>query len=138
MTPKAVRGFSLISAIFLLVALSGLAVFLATMSSVQHATVQLSLQGERAHFAAMSGIEWALHQIVNLGGAGLDCTPGTVSFALTDASLNGFAVSLSCSSQPVTEGARNYTLYSLTAIGSRGALGSYGHVSRTILATVAM
>ena len=39
----AAGGFSLISAIFLLVVLSGLAVFLATMSGVQHATVQLSV-----------------------------------------------------------------------------------------------
>lgn len=131
------RGFSLISAIFLLVALSGLAVFVATMSGVQHATVQLSVQGARAHFAALSGIEWAMHEIVNNGGAGLDCTPGTVRFTLSEASLSGFDVSLGCSSQAVTEGARSYILYSLVAVGSRGAAGSHGHVSRTIRATVA-
>ncbi len=137
MRKSPMRGFSLISAIFLLLVLSGLAVFLTTMSGVQHATVQQSVQGARAHFAALSGIEWAMHEIVNNGGAGLDCAPGTVGFTLTDASLNGFDVSVSCASQPVTEGARSYTLYSLTAVGSRDALGSYGHVSRTILATVA-
>ncbi len=124
------QGFALVSAIFLLVVLAALGGYMASLSGTQHTSGMLSALGTRAHFTARSGIEWATSDIVNNTASSLTC-PGTVAFA-----LDGHALSVDCTSQPVTEGAANYTIYNLTATASRGSLGDHGFVSRQVLATV--
>ncbi len=126
------QGFSLISAIFLLVVLAALGGYMATLSGTQHTSGMLSVLGTRAHFAARSGIEWATADIVNNGASSLSC-PGTVSFG-----LDGHALAVDCANQPgIVEGAAPpYTVYNLTVTASRGSLGDHGFVSRQVLATV--
>ena len=97
-------GFSLVSAIFVLLVLAALAGYLVTVSGVHHTGTLLAQQGMRAHFAAQAGVEWAIHEIVNNGAAGLDCSPGTTSFTLGEASLAGFDVNVQCAVQSITEG----------------------------------
>jgi len=137
MSARRVRGFSLIGAMFVLVALGALAVYVVSIAGAQHASNLHAMLGTRADLAARAGIEWAMHDIVNNSASGLDCTPGTVSFNLTEAALDGFSVAVECSVAPITEGAGTYDLYSLVSIATRGTVGDADHAARTLVATVA-
>ena len=63
-------GFSLITAIFLLVILASLSAFIVTVSGVQQTSSALDVQGSRAYQAAHAGIEWASYQVLINGCAG--------------------------------------------------------------------
>ena len=130
-------GFALAASIFVLVVLSTLSVYLVTLSGVQNETVRLSVQGERAHFAARSGMEWPIADIINSSASGLSCGAGPVVFALTEGALDGFSVSVDCTATAVTEGASSYTLYALNATATTGTVGTPSYASRDLIATVA-
>ena len=66
--PNSQRGFALVTAIFLLVVLGALALFMLSLSGTQHFTSTWAVLSARAHYAALSGIEWGAWQAVN-GGA---------------------------------------------------------------------
>ena len=86
-------GAGLVTAIFLLVVLAGLAVALVSVFTAQRQGVLLDEQGARAHQAARAGIEWGLFQ--RLRGSG--CAPGTIHpVALSGEVLGGFAVNVTC------------------------------------------
>jgi MSHA biogenesis protein MshP len=87
-------GIGIVTAIFLLVVLSGLGAALVALSGAQSQGIALDEQGVRAYQAARSGIEWGLFQHTRNGGCG-----GTQSFALpTTSVLGGFVVTVSCTS----------------------------------------
>jgi MSHA biogenesis protein MshP len=56
------RGFALATAIFILVVLAALAVFLLTISNLQHGSSALDVQGVKAYQAARAGIEWGSYR----------------------------------------------------------------------------
>ena len=56
------RGFSIVTAIFLLVVLSALGVALLSISTMQHAESALDVQGARAYQAARAGMEWGVYR----------------------------------------------------------------------------
>ncbi len=121
------QGFSLVSAMFLLVVLGMLGGFMVTLSSVQHTSTALSAQAARAHFAALSGLEWVVHALA--GGAG--CPSSGIP------TIEGFTLDLmTCVPHPVQEGARRYTLYDLRVRARRGAIGALDRVSREVRAMV--
>ena len=80
-------GFSLVTAIFLLVILASLGAFIVTISGVQQTSSALDVQGSRAYQAARSGIEWGTYQV-------LQTAAGTVAF---DATANLFCSASPCS-----------------------------------------
>lgn len=97
------RGFSLVSAIFLLVILGALGVAIMNISTVQHTASALDLLGARAYQAARAGIEWGLYR--HSTAAGAYCTnaaaPDTQTFALPAGStLSNFTVTVSCTFVP--------------------------------------
>lgn len=57
------RGFTIVSAIFLLVVLAGLGGFIATVSTTQHIGSALDVSGARAYQAARAGTEWGLYKV---------------------------------------------------------------------------
>ena len=59
---RAQRGFAIVSAIFLLVALAALGGFIATVSTTQHIGSAQDFQGTQVYYAARSGAEWGLYQ----------------------------------------------------------------------------
>jgi len=132
------RGISVIAALFIVLVLAALGAWLVTVTGAQAVSTLHGELGARARYGAHAGLEWALHAIVNAGGAGLDCGPGTTSFTLGAGALAGFDVSVECSVQPVTEGARTYQLYQLRSSASIGAPGELDRASRSLIATVAM
>lgn len=84
-------GAGLVTAIFLLVVLAGLAVALVAIFGAQRQSAALDEQGARAYQAARAGIEWGLFQRATNGA---DCS---TSFALPgDSPLAGFSVTVEC------------------------------------------
>lgn len=92
---RKMRGFSLVSAIFLLVVLAALGVAMVTISTVQHQSSALDVQGTRAYHAARAGMEWGVYQKLQ---APAYCTGAvTDSIALpAGTSLSGFTVTVVC------------------------------------------
>jgi MSHA biogenesis protein MshP len=85
-------GFSMISAIFLLVVLAGLGVAMMTISTVQHHDTALDVQGVRAYQAARAGAEWGVYRYLNNPAS---CS-GTNSFTPPGESFTAFVVSVTC------------------------------------------
>jgi MSHA biogenesis protein MshP len=93
-TPSSARrsaGAGLVTAIFLLVVLAGLAVALVAIFGAQRQSAALDEQGARAYPAARAGIEWGLFQRATNGA---DCA---TAFALPGNSpLAGYSVTVEC------------------------------------------
>jgi MSHA biogenesis protein MshP len=98
---SAQTGFSLISAIFLLVVLAGLGVAMVTISTVQHHETALDVQGVRAYQAAKAGIEWGVYQYLKHPAT---CTGAVTSFTPPGESFTGFVVSVTCIPQNLLAG----------------------------------
>lgn len=123
---RAQRGGALVVALFLIVTLAALAAVAVRLTAVQQQTVNVALLSERAFFAAQAGIQWAAHRALNAG------TCATASVTLSEAGLNGFTVSVSCSSTTHAEAAATTTVYRLEAFARAGVYGSPDYVSRRV------
>lgn len=122
---KSARGFSLPTAIFLLVILALLGAFMVSLSTTQNISSAQDVQGSRAYRAARGGIEWALF---NLKPPATACpAPST---ALT---IDGLSVTVACSVTAHDEGGttRHVFLVTSTAV-TGGAIGSLGRVERMV------
>ncbi|BCB25401.1 hypothetical protein SKTS_02870 [Sulfurimicrobium lacus] len=141
------QGFTMVSAIFLLVVLAALGAFMLTFSSVQHTTATTDIQGSRAYQAARAGIEWAAFQVLDPAGASVvaptnpawpnfpACPAGPFPVAgFAGTNLAGFAVTVACVRSDHTEGSMNVVVYQLTSTATGGA-GSYA-VTRVINTSV--
>ncbi|MGS0743398.1 hypothetical protein ACVBEF_16470 [Glaciimonas sp. GG7] len=136
-------GFALITAIFLLVVLSALGVFMVTLSTVQHATSTQDVQGTRALQAARSGIDWGLYQIMlpehtNLpaGQTPYICPTGPTPIMTLTGALTGFSLQVQCTLTSYSEAAAQIGVYQLTATSSFGVAGSSEYVERQISASI--
>ena len=58
-------GFSIVAAIFLLVVLALLGVFIASVTGMQQSSGQLDLTGVRAYQSARAGMEWGASQVLD-------------------------------------------------------------------------
>ncbi|MDK2847485.1 MAG: biosis protein MshP [Desulfuromonadales bacterium] len=117
------KGFSIVTALFILLVLAVLGGFMVTMSGVQSRTSLWALQGARAYHAARSGLEWGGFRALNAG----TCVGGSFS-------IDGFSVTVSCSEEAFVEGGRNYKVYSLTSLAESGNYGDRDYVSRQLRA----
>ena len=127
------RGFTLITAIFLLVVVAALVVFITNIRVAQQTTLVYGVQGARAMQAARSGIEWGIHDaIVNSS-----CAAST-SFTIARPTLDNFSVEVQCAATTHTEGVTAITTYQLTSIASGGVFGSLDYVQRRLQATVSL
>ena len=133
-------GFSLISAIFLIVVVAALGVFMVTISSVQQRTSSLSILSSRTYFAAESGMQWAMRRVIQDAAAGLNCPAapanGQVNFTINNGASSGYSVTITCNVQNFTENPDNYDVYNLTSMASRGTLGGPDYRSRTIRSSI--
>jgi MSHA biogenesis protein MshP len=89
---KRMRGFAILTAIFILVVLAALGAFIMSISSSQQIGSALDVQGARAYHAARAGIEWGAYRQLQNGS----CVAGPVNFAPAAATLTGFTVSVTC------------------------------------------
>ena len=140
------QGFSLITAIFLLVVLATLMGYMVSLRVVQQTMVVMNVQGARALQAARSGLEYGVYQVLGPGAtvasaAAWCAAPGSVSFDATESALNSFTVTLGCSLSDHDEGVVTVTSYQIDALAENGdfTLGSDAppdYVSRKIRVTV--
>lgn len=134
------RGFSLVSAIFLLVVIAALGTFAVTLSTTQHQGEALDVMGSRAYQAARTGIEWAAYNVaqspasspVPWGG----CATGPVPPLALGGNLSAFSVALSCSSSSHVEGASVLWIYDVSAVATAtgAAPGDANYVERVVSA----
>ncbi len=113
------RGFTLVWAIFLVIVGGLISLFMTRIASVQAGGNNLALNSSRALRAARAGVEWAVNRTAPPTSA---CAAST-SFTLTQADLNGYNVTVTCSASVYTEGASTFTSYNIV---SAGAIGTYG------------
>jgi len=136
---RRVRGFTLVSAIFLLVILAMLGAFMVTFSTTQHIDSANDLQGSRGYRAARMGSEWMVAKICNDANC---ATPLTACPALTypyqlDASPDGFTVKVSCTVNSYTERATSRNVFWITSTATTGGSpGDLGYIERSINAFV--
>lgn len=140
MERKAQRGFSLVSAIFLLVVLAGLGAAMVSFSTTQNQLQALDVMGSRAYQAANAGIEWAAYNVQTVEGmsapAAVVFAPGTAT-ALAG-NLADFAVTVSIGAIPASDAANaGGTLgtvwsYDITASAVWGAAGTENRVERVL------
>lgn len=94
-------GFALPAAVFVLVILSGLAAFAASLASFQHSGSSLEVVGQRVYHAARSGLEWGMYQVLSAPSSACNATGTDLVFA-TD-SLQGIKISVRCQALNVDE-----------------------------------
>ena len=146
MSHKIQKGFSLVTAIFLLVVLGGLGMAMMTFFTAQQQSSALDVLGSRAYHASRAGIEWGAYQVLQNSGVGFapTCrnapTSQTLAAGTLAGTLSGFDVNVACRASAHSEvGALNGTLtvYLITATALRGMAGQPDYVERQISATIA-
>jgi MSHA biogenesis protein MshP len=123
---------------------------LVTVSTLQHSSAALDLQGVRAYQAARAGVEWGLYRILNpdniadIPVAGSDPTkaPSCWSPAATltlGSTLSGFTTTVSCellAAGDTTELDKTVRVYRIISTATSGTAGQPNYVSRQVEATV--
>ena len=131
------RGFSLITAIFLLVVLGTLGTMMVTFFAAQQQSSALDVMGSRAYQASYAGIEWAAHN-VSLQVPGVlwpvcAALPNPLFAAGTLASdLALFTVTLTCVSTAAVEGGVPIVVYDIAATARYGVVGRADFIERLV------
>ncbi len=146
-SPSRMRGFSLVTAIFLLVILAALGAFMVVFTGLQQKTIQADVQGVRAYYAARSAINWAMYRALDPDNT---IAPGAANFAACPTgtintmagTLVPFTVVLGCTVTSATEANRNIRVYEITATACNQATcpapaPAAGYVERRVVVTVA-
>ena len=133
---KLQKGFSLVTAIFLLVVLGGLGTMMVTFFTAQQQSSALDVLGSRAYQAARAGVEWTAYNVAAqpAGTKWTGCDAGT-TFApgALGGTLSPFTVAVTCSSVSAVEGTTQIWIYDIAASAVNGATpGSADYVERVI------
>jgi MSHA biogenesis protein MshP len=141
LNPQSSKGFSLVSAIFLLVVIAALGTFAVTLSTTQQQSAALDVLGSRAYQASRAGIEWGAYQAIINNGAGINCAAlpattanGPIVMANT---LQNFTVMVNCGSTAASEASATVTMYQLTSTATLGTAATPGYVERQMSLTIA-
>lgn len=129
---KRQQGFTLVTAIFLLVVLAILGTYMAAMSITQSQSTALSVQGVRAWYATVSGLEWASDYIFDpaLGNNNCPAIPTTMT-------IEGFSVEITgCTKSTHTEAGDTYDIFDVSVQAERGNYGDVDYVQRSLRATI--
>jgi MSHA biogenesis protein MshP len=123
----AAGGFTLVSAVFLMVVLVVLGTSLMSISTVQHTTGAQQVQVARANYAVRTGVEWAIARANGAGGCPVgptDISPG--------GQLATFTVSVTCtlSSHTIDSVGTVQPYYVVDVTVRSGAYGTPGFVLR--------
>jgi len=123
---NAQRGFSLISAIFLLVVLAALGVYAVRINTLQQQTVTAGLRAAQAFQAARTGVSWGAYRALDTDA----CVSGTLN--LTEGATAGFRVTVQCSESSHVEGTSTVHVYVFDVRAEAGAYGGPDYVSRRL------
>lgn len=126
--PQKVRGFSIVTAIFLLVVLAALGAFMVVFTGLQQNTLKADVVGVRAYYAARAGIDWAVYQVTDPDNAAPPAPPAFPACPAGNVtglggSLAPFVVTVTCSGPFAAEEAgREIRTYSITATACNQAV----------------
>ena len=133
------RGFSIITAIFLLVVLGALGTMMVTFFAAQQQSSALDVMGSRAYQASRAGIEWAAYYVdqQTVGTQWANCATYAASTTLFAANalkgtLSPFEVKLTCSSASFVEDGDTIWIYDLTSTATYGTAGTPDYVERVV------
>jgi MSHA biogenesis protein MshP len=135
-------GFSLVSAIFLLLVIAALGVFMLSIYTMQRSTATQDVRGVLAYQAAKAGIEWASFQILTPENAAVvnsifpGCVANMAAVPALAGALSGFSVRVDCQLTKKDEGGNTIRVYQLTATASKGTMPSSEYVERQISASI--
>ncbi len=104
-------------AVFMIVTLAAIGVYLITVSTGQAAAIAQDEQGVEAYQAARAGLEVGAYQVLRNTPA--ICTP-TQTITLTNQRLNGFSAKVDCvrvNAALETEGGADIAVYRVTSTG---------------------
>lgn len=104
------RGFTIVSAIFLLVVLAGLGAAIANISALQHTSSALDVQGARAYQAARTGVEWGVYRQLISASCG-----SATSFTPPAPTLSSFTVTVTCIPTTYANATPPITVYQVTS-----------------------
>lgn len=145
--PMHQRGFSLISAIFLLVVIAALGTFAVTLSTTQHQSAAMDVMGKRAYQAARAGIEWGAFQIIQSNASGTNFAANCHALAGTQSSvpltapqLAMFNVNVACSTGAASHvDGREVWVYSVSASAATAGItpGDANYIERQLSVTIA-
>jgi MSHA biogenesis protein MshP len=112
------HGFSIITAIFLLVVLSFLGIAMVSLSTSQHQGAAMDVMGSRAYQAARAGIEWQAFYVVNSASNAANAVPqcGTNNLGALGGTLSPFTVIVNCAAASHVEGANTLWIYDVSAV----------------------
>ena len=130
---KLQRGFSIVSAIFLLVVLAFLGAAMTSFSVAQNQSAAMDVMGSRAFQAARAGIEWAAYHVASAPAAWADCAAGKTVVVAGD--LAPFSpVTVNCSAASYVEGATSIWIYDVSAVAQTtgSVAGNQDFVQRVI------
>ncbi|BBI98650.1 hypothetical protein FGKAn22_03430 [Ferrigenium kumadai] len=133
------KGFSLVSAIFLLVVIAALGTFAVTLSVTQNQSQAMDVMGARAYQAALAGVEWAAYN-VNVQPVSAATAWGCVASSVTvGGNLAAFSpVTVNCSATSAVEGVSTVWIYDVSAVASAGgASGDLNYVEQVATAKFA-
>lgn len=144
------RGFSIMTAVFLIVVLGLLGAYMLAITGLQQSSEQIDLQGVRAYQAARAGIEWAAFQVLDPNNTqnAANCTSGPGSTPIMPScptspttlpalagSLSPFTVTVTCGATAATEGNREIRVFAIASTAATGTAGTPGYVNRQVQAT---
>lgn len=137
---SAQSGFSLVVAIFLLVVLAALGVFVVQIAMSQYQGVDLQLLTARDRSAAQSGIQFGVYQALHQGAAWCPLAPASATVSLAPPALPGSTVTVTCSATAhriYSAGSWHpYDAFALVSTATDGTFGAADFVSRTVWRTV--
>lgn len=126
------RGFAIVAAIFIVVALGGLVTYMLAMAASQRQTANLAMASARALAAARAGIERQAYNEARAGAvADNSCVEANTTFT-----LNGATVTITCSVQQRSEGGVTVDVYSITSAAEVGTYGSAYYARRLLEVTL--
>jgi len=122
-------GMSLIGAIFIMVTLSAIGVYMLSLNAMQHTTTSLSLQSSRALYAAESGVEWVAWYVRTSANKD-NCPASGTSFSVGNFTLNVD----NCTETSITEGTNTYKIFDaqVTASTTSSSFGDSDFSKRTL------
>jgi MSHA biogenesis protein MshP len=125
-------GFTLITAIFLLVVVALLMSYIVSLRTVQQVTLVYSVQGARAIQAARAGLEWGIYQATSVAS----CQPLSGDFSGAG-DISTFTINVTCdSTSGHIEGTQDTTIFNLTSTATIGSYGSLDYVFRGLQTSV--
>jgi MSHA biogenesis protein MshP len=124
--PRLQRGFSLVSALFLLVVLAGLGAYAVRLNTLQQQGVTAALRAAQAFEAARTGAAWGAYRAASSGA----CAGGTLT--LTEGAVAGFRISVQCSESTHVEGTTTVRVFVLDVRAEAGLYGGPDYVSRRL------